>query len=137
MKYLLVILFVYGLCIIVVNGSRTTNKINIWNDLDPNHKHTTLFVHCKSKTIDKGRQELPWGKLYQFPVKETWLRNTLFWCTLRHGPGYTIGQQFDAYKYTGVPQGSDYDWIAREDGIYFRVNRGTIRKVHNWKPMPP
>lgn len=137
MKYLSVFLIVYGLCIIGnVYGISQTNTLNIWNDLDPNHKHTTLFVHCKSGNTDKGPQYLPYGKLYTFRVKENFWRSTLFWCTFRHGPNYRLEQKFDVYKYeAGVAQGGTYDWIAREDGIYFRRNSAPIRRVHNWMPM--
>ncbi|XP_010459905.1 PREDICTED: pumilio homolog 15-like [Camelina sativa] len=134
MKHLLVFLIVYGQCTIG-NVFALSNKLNIWNDLDPNHKHTTLFVHCKSGSIDKGPQYVPYGKLYQFPIKETWLRNTLFWCTFRHGPNYKFEQKFDVYKSRAqkVPQGSIYEWTAKEDGIYFRINSAPMHKVHNWK----
>ncbi|KAG7598525.1 Plant self-incompatibility S1 [Arabidopsis suecica] len=137
MKYLLVFLFVYAMCIIGNVYGGETNTLNIWNDLDPNHKHTSLFVHCKSGSSDRGKQEVLWGKKYTFPIRDNIWKTTLFWCTFRHGPRYQIGAVFDVYEYkAGVAQGGTYEWTAREDGIYFRLNQGTIHKVHNWKPMP-
>ncbi|EOA37509.1 hypothetical protein CARUB_v10011683mg [Capsella rubella] len=135
MNYLLVFLIVCGQCMIG-NVSGLTNDIHIWNDLDPKHKHTTLFVHCKSGSQDQGPKYIPWGKVHHFGVEQNWRRSKLYWCTLRHGPNYRLGNKFDVYKYQdGVPNGHTYDWIAREDGVYFRRENGPIRKVHNWRPM--
>ncbi|VYS47402.1 unnamed protein product [Arabidopsis thaliana] len=137
MKYLSVFLFFYGLCIIG-NVYGRANKLHIWNDLDPNQKHSDLFVQCKSGKADMGKHYVKYGKIYQFDIRDNFWKTTLFWCTFRHGPDYRTGQQFNVYEYKpGVAQGGTYEWTAREDGIYFRLNQGTIHKVHNWKPMPP
>lgn len=136
MKYLSVFLIVYGLCIIGNVYGGQTNTLNVRNELDPKHKHTTLFVHCKSKKSDKGPQYVQVGKLFTFPIRDNFWKTTLFWCTLRHGPNYKMGRSFDVYEYQkGVAQGGTYDWYAREDGIYFKRTGIAIHKVYDWMPM--
>ncbi|CAN8253730.1 unnamed protein product [Cochlearia groenlandica] len=141
MKNLSIFLIVFGLCIIGKVYSAHDCQVKIKNELDPKHKHTTLFVHCKSGDKDLGRKYVELGKIFQFPVEVNLLGTTLFWCTLRHGANYRFIKRFDVYKYTSkIAQGSTYIWAAKENGIYKSLVSSKTEPLtfaHAWEKFKP
>ncbi|ESQ32799.1 hypothetical protein EUTSA_v10005287mg [Eutrema salsugineum] len=100
MKTLSIFLFVLSICMIChVNDNRIGPKI-----LEPGQSSNTNF-----KTNI-------WG-------------TTRFMCTLHQGPNYRHHQSFTAFKQEGpVDTGSEWDWRARENGIYLKVWDGKSAK---------
>ncbi|AEE77228.1 S-protein 21 [Arabidopsis thaliana] len=119
MKNLSIFLFVVGLCMISdVYGKKST--ITVKNELNPKNKNI-LKVHCKSKNNDIGVKYLKIGEVMSFSFKTNFWGTTEFWCNLYKGPDYKRYRGITAYQAIGLfaKDGSSYNWLARDDGIYF------------------
>lgn len=128
-------IILFSLCIIGNVYGELTHTITVWNNLDPKQKPTDLFVHCKSPSHDIGPQNVRVGKPYMFPVKHMAFTNTLYQCTVKHGPNFKYIKTFKANSnMRPTSQGVTFNWIAKQDGIYFKDHTLPIVKTYEWPP---
>ncbi|EFH53256.1 hypothetical protein ARALYDRAFT_484466, partial [Arabidopsis lyrata subsp. lyrata] len=122
MKNVSIFLIVFGLCMIGdVYGKKS--MITVKNEFSPKSR-LVLKVHCKSKNDDIGIKYLEIGEIMSFSFKTNFWGTTEFWCDIYKGPDYKRFRGFTAYQAKGlfVKDGSSYNWLARDDGIYFHKN---------------
>ncbi|GMI80356.1 hypothetical protein HRI_001704900 [Hibiscus trionum] len=100
--------------------------IIVYNDLGP---RKTLTIHCKSKNNSLGIRHVAYGHYYQFKFRPNFLRNTLFYCSMKWDRRV---HRFDIYV-----QARDRAvcetcvWKVRPDGpCLFAYNR----VCYSWNP---
>ncbi|KAL6208833.1 hypothetical protein ACLB2K_019778 [Fragaria x ananassa] len=105
-----------------------------------------LAVHCKSKDDDLGNHDLAPGQDYWFTFKSNYWGTTLFWCNLRTEKEDPVKQHVGLKVFwqewlhvwltyhCGQKERKCF-WIAKDDGIYLRVNpENRDEFVVKWEP---
>ncbi|CAL9248438.1 unnamed protein product [Arabidopsis halleri] len=134
MKFFLVFLFVFSLCML---GHVSGAGIRISNELK---FKKLLWIRCYSKDDVIGPKTIPIGDQFENIFNLNIWGTTRFMCTLKQGPNYRHYQNFTAFKLFGVKdQGGIWDWRAREDGIYLKKEGGShiknpvdMHKEYDW-----
>ncbi|OWM67414.1 S-protein homolog 6-like [Punica granatum] len=104
--------------------------VRIQNDLDG----TKLMVHCWSKDDDLGIHNLVKGDYMLWSFRNSWLMDTLFWCTIQWDGGSP--QLFAVYKQIRDNPRCSLKcwWSIRRDGAYsFNENIRKYELLYKWK----
>ncbi|KAA0026186.1 hypothetical protein IC582_002119 [Cucumis melo] len=98
-----------------------------------------LFVQCKSKDSDLGKQTLSTGAEFKWNFKVNIWDTTLFWCYLRKPNGHEL--KFDAFWVEKKTEwlrvkcdGNICNWTVEDNGIYLKDNSTNEDEfIHYWK----
>jgi hypothetical protein len=112
--------------------------VRIFNKLSGGQK---LFLHCKSKDNDLGRQEVPVGSEFSWGFRTNYWGTTLFWCNMRTDKGgrhatFNVFWPTNDYSLADKCDSSDCIWTARDDGIYLRnIPQKRDELLHKWESL--
>ncbi|CAH2045298.1 unnamed protein product [Thlaspi arvense] len=133
MNNLSILLFVLGLCMSNdVYGDKS--YITVKNELNPKGNRL-LMAYCKSKNNMVGPRYLKFEEVMIFGFKTNFWGTTEFWCVVKKGPDYKRYGRFTAYKAVKMfvtDDGTKYNWLARDDGIYFHKGNFPPYLKANW-----
>ncbi|KAJ4882533.1 Plant self-incompatibility protein S1 family [Raphanus sativus] len=116
------------MCIDLSNGMLGESKVTLSNQLEHNK---LLKIRCDN---DEGEQLVKIGEVYEFTFGDNFLKTTRYSCKMSQGPdNFKHHQEFVAYDASWSKDiKATCNWIAREDGIYYSLDRNLPMKRYEW-----